>query len=39
MDALAPIGHANERSYVKGRSDGSQGQRVTWLPQFKILNE
>ena len=35
MDALAPIGHANERSYVKGRSNGSQGQKSHLAPTIQ----
>ena len=27
MDALAPIGHANERSYVEKRSEGSRRKK------------
>lgn len=35
MDALAPKGHANERSYVKKRSEGSRGQKSHVAPTIQ----
>ena len=32
MDALAPIGHANERSYVEKRSEGSRRKKSHIAP-------
>ena len=35
MDALAPIGHANERSYVEKRSKGSREQKSHMAPTIQ----
>ena len=35
MDDLAPIGHANERSYVEKRSEGSRGQKSHIAPTIR----
>ena len=35
MDALAPIRHANERSYVEKRSEGSRGQKSHVAPTIR----
>ena len=32
MDVLARIGHANERSYIEKRSEGSRGQKSHMAP-------
>ena len=35
MDALAPMGHANERSYVEKRSEGSQRPKSHVAPTIR----
>ena len=35
MDALVPIGHANERSYVEKRSERSRGQKSPVAPTIQ----
>ena len=35
MDALAPIGHTNERSYVEKRYEGSRGKKSHVAPTIK----
>ena len=37
MDALAPMGHANEISYVEKRSKGSQRQKSHVAPIIQTL--